>query len=420
MACTQDLENGKYRIIISNGFLANGKQNRITKTISAKSRKQAEKIAAEMEVDFRRNIISPVSNAPSQSELCFKDLVEKWQSLIAPNLAISTRERYESFLSKDIAPYFNNFKLSNIKPINISEYLAHIESTRHLSPKTIKEHFILINRLFNLACNWEFMENNPCAKVRKPKSPEPIIDFYNTDQMQALFNALDIEDQELEELINHSVKYDRYYTPEKVNKSIAVRRYKALQFRVFIVLAFVTGLRREEALGLERSDLDFKNNQIQIVRTSQYSPKIGLYSKKMLKNGDPIRILPMPQEAMNQLSTLLKKQDECRALMGDEWVYSDRLFIAIKGGVHTKAGGPIMPDNITQSFSRFQKKHNLPHLKLHGLRHSAASYMISNNINLLAVANRLGHKDLKMTMHYAHLFESTKREAADVFSGILG
>lgn len=418
MASIKHYKDNKYRVFISDGFTPDGKQKRMTKIIEAKDLKQAERIARKLEIEFKRQMLASDTPTP-QAELLFKDLVEKWQSLIAPNLAISTRERYESFLSKDIAPYFNNFKLSDIKPINISEYLAHIESTRHLSPKTIKEHYILINRLFNLACNWEFMENNPCAKVRKPKSPEPIIDFYNTDQMQALFNALATEAQNLEEQISHSIKYDRYYTPEQVNKSIAVRRYKALQFSVYVTLAFVTGLRREEALGLERSDLDFKQNQIQVTRTSQYSPQIGLYEKNILKNGDPIRILPMPQEAMNQLSTLLKKQDECRALMGSEWVYSDRLFIAIKGGKHTKAGGPIMPDTISQSFDRFQKKYNLPHLKLHGLRHSAASYMINNNVSIIATANRLGHRDLKVTQRYAHLFESTKREAADVFNSIL-
>lgn len=63
----------------------------------------------------------------------------------------------------------------------------------------------------------------------------------------------------------------------------------------------------------------------------------------------------------------------------------------------------------------------LPYLNLHGLRHTHASLLISNGMELKKVADRLGHRDINVTASiYAELTPKARREVADVFSNIMG
>ena len=94
MASVKDLGKGKYRVFICNGFKADGKVNRTSKVITARSMKDAEKQANALEVDFRRGKeIQPI-HAPA-----FNDLVEKWRELKKPEVEYKTQERYEGFLN---------------------------------------------------------------------------------------------------------------------------------------------------------------------------------------------------------------------------------------------------------------------------------------------------------------------------------
>ena len=72
MASVKDLGGGKYRVFICNGFKADGKVNRTSKVITAKSLRDAEKQANVLEVDFKRGQQVQLAHAPT-----FNDLVEK-------------------------------------------------------------------------------------------------------------------------------------------------------------------------------------------------------------------------------------------------------------------------------------------------------------------------------------------------------
>ena len=82
MASVKDLGGGKYRVFICNGFKPNGKVNRTSKVITAKSLRDAEKQANVLEVDFKRGQQVQLAHAPT-----FNDLVEKWREIKKPDMA---------------------------------------------------------------------------------------------------------------------------------------------------------------------------------------------------------------------------------------------------------------------------------------------------------------------------------------------
>ena len=83
-------------------------------------------------------------------------------------------------------------------------------------------------------------------------------------------------------------------------------------------------------------------------------------------------------------------------------------------------GRPYSPDYITDKFSTLLRKHDLPHIRFHELRHSCASLLLNNGFGLKDVQEWLGHSDIKMTANiYGHLDVARKQNIADRLSGSL-
>jgi integrase len=81
----------------------------------------------------------------------------------------------------------------------------------------------------------------------------------------------------------------------------------------------------------------------------------------------------------------------------------------------SRTGNPIMPGSYTYKFTKILKKYNLPkELTVHSLRHTNASLLIAQNVDIRTVANLLGHAQPSTTLNiYAHAFDSTKRAASE-------
>jgi len=78
------------------------------------------------------------------------------------------------------------------------------------------------------------------------------------------------------------------------------------------------------------------------------------------------------------------------------------------------------PDSVTSWFRKFVDKNNLPYVSVHSLRHTNASLMIANGVNLTTVAKRLGHATTATTTKiYAHAIKSADEIANDMLENIL-
>ena len=80
-----------------------------------------------------------------------------------------------------------------------------------------------------------------------------------------------------------------------------------------------------------------------------------------------------------------------------------------------------MPGSYTYKFTKILKKYNLPkELTVHSLRHTNASLLISQNVDIRTVANLLGHAQPSTTLNiYAHAFDSTKKAASERLKKVL-
>jgi integrase len=173
----------------------------------------------------------------------------------------------------------------------------------------------------------------PCFRVKPPKITKKQVACYDEEQTGALLQAASEESLNLQVLIN---------------------------------LAIASGLRRGELMGLEWQDINFIENTLRVQRSSQYLPGNGVFTKEP-KTETSKRVLSVPGSVMALLKLFKASQAEERLKAGDNWKDTGRLFV-------TWDGKPMSPDIISSWFPQFLKKHGLPHVPFHGLRHTSATF----------------------------------------------
>ncbi|WP_407308763.1 tyrosine recombinase XerC [Desulfosporosinus sp. SB140] len=242
-----------------------------------------------------------------------------------------------------------------------------------LSGQSVKHHHRLISSILTCAVQWQCLISNPAERVKPPKVDKKEAAHLEEDMTEFMLSLLDDE---------------------------------PLKYKTMVYLAVYSGSRLGEVSGLEWSDIDFDKNLLQVCRASQYIPGKGIFTKGP-KNESSKRVIAMPPLVMDLLKEYRVWQNQERLKCGDIWEDHDRLF--------TKWNGkPIFPTTPSTWYREFRRKHNLPDVKFHGLRHTNASLLIGQGVDVQTVAKRLGHtKATTTTSIYSHFLKRPDQEAAD-------
>lgn len=252
------------------------------------------------------------------------------------------------------------------------------KNTAPLSNKTILEHHRLISSILSQAEKEMLIPFNPASKATPPKVQRKTPDYYQPQTLSQILDALD---------------------------------RAPLKWRAATYLLIDTGCRRGEVMGLKWESLDLDSGVMTIERALLYSPKRGVYESTP-KTGKS-RALRLASETLCILREWRGMQEARRAEFGDTWIDT--------GYVFTQDNGDRMnPDSLTDWLNKFSRTNGLPHIHPHAFRHTAASTMIANGVDIVTAANELGHASATTTATiYAHQIAEAKARAenvrADVF-----
>ena len=204
----------------------------------------------------------------------------------------------------------------------------------------------------------------------------------------------------------------KYLDEKQTAKLIELLINAPHQYRTMILLFIYSGLRRGELCGLEWKDINFENNMLSIVRSSQYLPRIGIFTKEP-KTESSKRAIKLSNSAILMLKEFKRWQLGQRLKMGDNWIDTDRIFTKVNGN-------PIHPDTISGWFRDFVKRNNLPNICVHSLRHTNITLLISAGIPIPTVSKRAGHSNPSVTtMIYSHAIKSLDERAAEALDEIV-
>lgn len=199
---------------------------------------------------------------------------------------------------------------------------------------------------------------------------------------------------------NELEKEMRFYTPEEFYKFVAV--ITDLQMRCLFKTLYYCGLRRGEARGLTWDCIDLNNNRLyvkkQIVVADATQPKRWKIAPPKTKKS--IRTLPLSNDLKNDLIELYNKFKQFKNFKDSWFVFGDI--------------EPITVHKMNYQNEKNAENAGVKIINLHGFRHSCASMLINNNVNISVVSNYLGHADIEETLNtYTHMFENKLYEVAD-------
>lgn len=199
------------------------------------------------------------------------------------------------------------------------------------------------------------------------------------------------------------------WTPEQT-RVFLVRANRHELAAVFWLLAF-TGLRRGEAVGLRWDDIDLQAGFLTVSRqvvqigwaTATTAPK-SQASQRQVGTAAPL---------VGKLAEHRKRQEAARAAAGQRWIDTGLVFTRPEGaGIH--------PDVVSRQFKQLVREAGLPPIRLHDLRHGAASIALHSGVDLKVVSDMLGHSSTTVTADiYTSVFTSLKHQAADAIGRAL-
>ena len=202
-----------------------------------------------------------------------------------------------------------------------------------------------------------------------------------------------------------------YFQPEVLAEILKALEEEPLKWRMITHLLIVTGCRRGEIMGLKWSKVDWENHRIKIDSNLLYAGDCGLYEDTTKTSN--VRYIPLPDETLRLLRRYRAEQNQLRLVKGEHWKDTDFVFTQDNGL-------PMYPDSIGSWLTKFSKRHNLPHINPHAFRHTAASLLIANGIDVVTVANMLGHSQVSTTDNiYAHIIEAERTKASECLADVI-
>jgi integrase len=365
-----------YYLVISDGFDADKKRIRYTKTVkTVKSNddKEAQKLLYQFIDQVEKGQF--VSTKYNLKE--FMDLWEKEYCQLS--LSPATIDGYKRTIKNYINPYIGHLKLEKINALQLQKFINQLYED-DAGDRTVKYCKQILSSALTWGANMGLVSSNPCSKIQLKRKEKQEKTYLEEDEFQKLLAALHNE---------------------------------PLKYQTLTMLAVLSGARRGELLALKWQDIDFEKRIMSIKRSAQYLPGQGIFTKEP-KTKSSIRTIALPQMSIDYLEMYKAYQNEKRLSMGDKWHNEDYIF--------TNSYGELLnpSSTINDWFRPFMQRNGLPKITFHDLRHFHTSFLLSSGLDVKTISKRLGHSSTAMTLEvYSHVFKSADAAAADIMDGLV-
>ncbi|MBO8170195.1 MAG: site-specific integrase [Thermoanaerobacteraceae bacterium] len=339
------------------------------KWLYADTRQEVKRLANELEAKIASG------NYTEPTKLTVEGYLLQWLEVYCKKLSPTTVDGYRIYIEKHINPFLGKIKLQKLKPIDIQKFYNSEKEKGYSNTTILQEHRIL-HRAFKEAVRNSLIERNPCDMVDPPKLDDFQPKIYDQDKFNKLLNAIAGTEDEIP-----------------------------------VLLAGLLGLRRGEVFGLRWSDINFQEKTLSVRQTLVYAN--GELKFKPPKTKKSVRTITIPDGLIPILKEHRKRQ--LKAQLESE-TYKEYGLVCCR-----KDGDKINPRSYSRHFKDLLKKHGLPHIRLHDLRHFNATMMLKYGIDVKIAAERLGHSTPSTTQKiYQHVLKDMDMEAAEKLNKILG
>ena len=418
-----------YRIRVSIGRDSNGKQiiqSAIFRPDPNLSPAKNKKNLIAFAIDFESKVRN--GNFLDGEKITFSEFADKWLETYAKdNVEATTYQWYQYVIDTKLKVYFGALKLSKIQPLHITKMYndliqnGYTKGTVHknYSTTSFKRFHCVLSSMFETAIEWRVVDNNPCKHCKPPKvtgKKSVSAKVLTFEQAQAFLESLEKE---------YVTKYSEHDRVDDTGIMYHVNEYEETrrvpyQFIVFYNVALFGGLRRGENIALTWSDIDFKNNTVSINKsTAKVKDENGSIRQvsKSTKTETSNRTIALPVSVMNMLKKWKTQQAIYRLSIGDAWIEATDYVYTQRNGTQMYLDSPygrLKKIIKTYNESVDNPEDMLPMIRLHDLRHTSATLLISENVDVKTVSGRLGHAQTSTTMNiYSHYLKKSDEQASE-------
>jgi integrase len=303
-------------------------------------------------------------------EQYLSDRIAQWT--LGRKIGNKSAERYRELLNNQIAEHVGHIRLQKLKAIDVENWHNQLIA-KGLSTRTIQHAHGLLNKAFRQAAKFGLVIKNVVAETDRPKS--------------------DIEEVQI-------IGQDRL--PELLEKLRGSKIYPQA------MLALFCGLRRGELLALKWKHVDLEKKLVRIEVALEQTKEHGVIAKAP-KTRSGKRSVGLPDVVVDALQRHRQAQLELRLRLGQGKLSDETLLFS------TIDGGYINPRVFSCStWPRFAQSIGMADIKFHALRHTHASQLIHDGVDIVEISKRLGHSKPTITLNvYAHLYGKSGAVAAD-------
>ena len=362
---------------------AEGKRQRKSKSTELPERGN-KKRAQDMLIDFQREQEAELAaNGNSSTDILFTDYMKQWLEKTKLQIRPTTYSGYHDNVYGVIIPYFKpmKLKLREVTPKHIQDFYT--KQRERVKGTTVKSYHANIHKAFKDARKLQIIDTNPMECVDPPKK-EPY--------------------------------HGQTYTVEEAQKILVL--ISDTIFEIPITMMLFYGLRREEAIGLKWQNIDFDNDTFLIAHTvteTKVDGHLQMVKEDLTKNSSSYRSLPLVAPVKELLLEKKQSIQEYRKLFRRSYYREDSDYVCVN-----EIGELIKPRTLSDNFKRIIRQNKIRNLRLYDCRHTAASLMLKNGVNMKQIQMILGHSDYATTANiYSHLDYSDKIPATETMKEII-
>lgn len=327
----------------------------------------------------------------SADKITLSEWIDRWlKDYAEPRVREKSYEKYEGCLRLHVKPLMGAVKLAALREPDITRLFNDLlksgayrvdDAGNHpgLSPVTVKNTRRYLCMCLDQAVKSGLLRRNVVKDTKPPKVEKQKIRALTKDQSR--------------ELLKHA-------------------REKGEIVYMALLLALSTGMRRGELFALHWEDVDLEAGVVTVNQSVTTAGGKVIWTKP--KTESSLRKIPLPPDVTAELKLFKAWQNEHRLAMGDKWEETGLVVANIFGRLNN-------PNNFSREhFKPLLKKAGLPaDVKFHDLRHTHATLLLQQGVNIKVVAERLGHANATMTMNvYFHVMPDMQEAAVVALTGM--
>lgn len=340
-----------------------GKRRYLNKTVKGKKKDAQDYLSKTLAAISTGTFVEP-------SPLTIDEYLDKWLEAAArPRVSRRTADGYAGLLDRYIRVPLGQKRLDQLQALDIQKVYGEMLK-RGLSARVVRHTHSAVHNALKQAVKWGMLFRNPASLVELPK-------------------------------VVH--KERRVLSPDEAQEFL--KAAAGMTHGLIFEFALLSGMRPEEYLALQWSDIDFDRNTAQVRRALVRHKKSWSFEEP--KTARSRRKIFLPSQVLNKLVTHKRMQGERRLKLGAAWQAFDLIFCS-------EEGTPLSIPNLTYRYYRpILKKAKIPQIRLYDLRHSCATLLLIAEENPKVVSERLGHSTIVLTLDtYSHVLPTMQEKAS--------